>query len=192
MAVRFPQSRCPTQCHGPLEEKGGQRGKPDRGACRGRDSLLLALRTEEGDRGWWALGTKHGLRVVANGCATDLSQGPWTEGPSAVPAPRSSLNITRAPSLWGRDSGWGSLGFSAVHCLTPASLPPVLPQPGTADRRPVCLRAAFPPCLRGAVHSGGEAHGTESHAVLLQLHPIRVSGPGAVGAHPAPPNPGAT
>lgn len=101
---------------GPLEEKGGQRGKPDRGACRGRDSLLLALRTEEGDRGWWALGTKHGLRVVANGCATDLSQGPWTEGPSAVPAPRSSLNITRAPSLWGRDSGWGSLGFSAVHC----------------------------------------------------------------------------
>lgn len=58
------------------------------------------------------------------------------------------------------------------------------PQPGVADRCPVCLGAALLPCLRGAVHSGGEEYVPENHAVLFQLHPIRVSGPRAPCPHP--------
>lgn len=53
----------------------------------------------------------------------------------------------------------------------------MFPQPGLAGRCSVCLRASLLLCLRGAVHSGGEKPVTENHAVLFELHPIRVSGP---------------
>ena len=37
---------------------------PQREACEEPDSLLLALRLEEGDRGWWLLDAKDGLRFT--------------------------------------------------------------------------------------------------------------------------------
>lgn len=52
----------------------------------------------------------------------------------------------------------------------------VFSQPGVAGRCSVCLRPSLPPFLRGAVYSGGEKPVTENHAILVQLHPIRVSG----------------
>ena len=48
-----------------LNSRGEQQRKmPQREACEEPDSLLLALRLEEGDRGWWLLDAKDGLRFT--------------------------------------------------------------------------------------------------------------------------------
>lgn len=94
------------------------------------------------------------------------------------------LNKNTEKSSTGEEEWFFShLGFPAVYCCSNIcfSLFHVFSQPGIAARCSVCLRASLPPCLQGAVYSGGEKFVTENHAVLFQLPPVWVSGPHARG-----------